>query len=283
MKKSILLVILFFSLFVCSCGTANNAEEPNQSKISKADVVEFLMSDCPGCALVDYVDYSSPESSNQYVLTQNMDDNTYQLSGGRNYKIKHVMNSQNRDNAVDVRMERDLYEILGSGDEHLLLTHNYNIEIENDAHIDLLAPQIESCHRIPFCYYSGMTLRWNSLNNGGKMLLEINTTGLAIGDNLPHGEAVYHECVIDDSGSFVIPDAMFEGIVDRALVDVTLTRANVFKVEENGQLVDWEDVDWDDVLSADDIETLTSQVYMFASISRVNFAMILVRQLPSEN
>ena len=46
-------------------------------------------------------------------------------------------------------------------------------------------------------------------------------------------------------------------------------------------MVDWEDVDWDDVLSADDIETLTSQVYMFASISRANFAMILVRQLPS--
>lgn len=278
MKKVFFFSCLCMVLIMASC-ERGSLEESQSSSIKSSDVQEWLLTESPACAFVDYIDYSSPNSSEPYVMTRNWEDNTFQFDGVHNqYKVKYNLATRESKQSCDVTVQRDVYGLRDEG-ETFLSTSLYNIVLENDAHIDLYAPEITDCNPIPFCYYDGMVVRWNGLNNGGKILIELRTTGMSMGG--VDGTPVYHYCLADDTGEFVVPTEMFDGMVERALVDFRMTRANVFRVELNGTPIDWEDVDWDEVLSDSQIDELTSQIYVFASAAIARFSMVLVRQLPN--
>lgn len=91
---------------------------------------------------------------------------------------------------------------------------NTTIEMYIPKEITITNPSLKiDDNYLPLCYYDGFQLEWNKDDS--------NTNGV---DPETH---VRRTCILDDTGSGVIPADLFEGIPDTAVCHMTVLRGNI--------------------------------------------------------
>ena len=106
---------------------------------------------------------------------------------------------------------------------------NTTIEMYIPKEITITNPSLKiDDNYLPLCYYDGFQLEWNKddSNTNGVIVIVEWIGEMIVGRNFPETH-VRRTCILDDTGSGVIPADLFEGIPDTAVCHMTVLRGNI--------------------------------------------------------
>ena len=125
----------------------------------------------------------------------------------------------------------------------------YTIHPHQSEPIAIIRPYATECNPIPLCYYHDLEVEWNEdVNNNSGVGIIIEWNGIKMLDSSDNAHVVGMDFV-DDLGSVVLNDAIFNNIPDGALVYMWLFRFDVATIEDGNNV----EYSLQDILSDEDL------------------------------
>lgn len=137
------------------------------------------------------------------------------------------------------------------------------------------------CSKIPLCYYDEMEIEWEEdINNHTGIAVVAEWNGLTMNGNCID-TTVVHSAMFDDTGTAVLPNSIFDGMPDEALVNIWLIRGRIVTVSYDDTDLTFEDMRTiiDDDPTAFDV-FITNHPELLMSFQTVSFATGAVAMNP---
>lgn len=231
-------------------------------------------------------DYSFPSNENEIEYQNHWGDNTYIIDGiPYNVCISNSYNLQYSDSSLKViginrRISKKIVAENNEEDasEDILL-NNYIVTLQSVEPIYIYSPYFSNCNTIPYCYYENMQIDWNANIDPDKNLYIITMWNGTYFDEPAVQQTVVHVDVVNDNGSAVLNNNLFDDMPDGALVTLMLVRANFIEVTLDDSEVQIEDVDWSRVYEILIETEQIHQLYTVVSGAMARFTMVLVKNM----
>lgn len=239
-KNLHLIYFLFAAIFFVGC---NNTHEEISVKKEMLNILGIK--DTPYYKLLD----SQTEVIGRYVFTDmhlfmDKDEDSYYI---RNNSFRVYPFSDCAERAINVTDRCDIQNTgletqfhlsrtlsfdddsvgVSAAEAAVELTIPYEITIVNTDPIRFIRPYSTLCDPTPLCYYEDMEIEWNpDPNNANGVVIVIEWLGGTAFDD-PVDESLVNGTIVDDTGTTILSNDLFDGIPDNALVNMYLMRANI--------------------------------------------------------
>ncbi|MCQ2345355.1 MAG: hypothetical protein MJZ82_01125 [Paludibacteraceae bacterium] len=245
MKK---IIIFFFVIIVIGC--QKNSIQNDNNAIQQLPIKYNILIDAPYdskyikalTASKLFGEYTFNDCSQNQADTTirsfvyNFDDNNF-YDNKNNFYI-HLHDSISK-TEIDGKKSYTLiryYTPSSTPSAHLVNynSNSYSIELQSAQPIYLIRPIGGSCQRIPFCYYDNMEIEWNAdINNPNGVLILVEWTGSTLNGVCNTNSTILGIDLVEDIGTTVLDNEIFNDIPDEALVNLWLIRGNIVEFEQN--------------------------------------------------
>lgn len=259
MKRLLTLFLTGIILIAC---TSENEPETNGSKQSRKlslkteqniKYLEWLKGDYETVLSYSFLDEGSMEEAIVGMVSRYTGVNTIQLN--ENISIRYCDTCQvetNKENTI-FHFTREVTDIFQKENRKRLLSPrdvcddvpisslSFDITLRTASPIYFIRPRATRCNSIPLCYYEDMEVEWNpDPENRTGVVVIAEWNGISM-DGSSTGETIAHSVEVDDTGCTTLPNEIFEGMPDEALVNLWLVRANI-EIVESGQTLTLPDI-----------------------------------------
>lgn len=251
MKRLLTLFLTGIILIACTSGNepetngSNQSRKPSLKTNQNIKYLEWLKGDYETVLSYSFLDEGSMEEALMGTVSRYTGVNTIQLN--ENISIRYYDTCQvetNKENTIfhftrevtDIFQKESQKRFLSprdAGAEAVIPSLSFDITLRTASPIDFIRPRAR-CSSIPLCYYEDMEIEWNpDPENQTGVVVIAEWNGISM-DGSSTGETIAHSVEVDDTGSTTLPNEIFEGMPDEALVNLWLVRANI-EIVESGQ------------------------------------------------
>lgn len=259
--------------------------------------VDFYLNQDEKILHYSYIDCSFGASKEPQtgVITRNLDRNTFSLATTNAHTtltIEDTYDIHQEDANTHVNLSRKVQhknDSIGTESGESGAATKVTIVVKTAEPIYFIRPYATECYPIPLCYYSDMEIAWNGdpeNTNGVVVIAEWN--GIS-NESAPVDESHAHARIVDDTGSAVLEDGIFDDMPDGALVHLWLLRANIAQfMSETGEeisiaeflsKVETGEIDIEEVMTDNPEVIMQLQTISIASGAITHLPIFLVREI----
>ncbi|MGM9831598.1 MAG: hypothetical protein ACI3Z5_06230 [Paludibacteraceae bacterium] len=301
MRKEVIIQLICWSsiLLVTSC---HNAEEVRETEIpvsmneKAVSYIDFYLSQNEKILQYSYIDCSFGASKEPQLglITKNFDRNTFSLATTKTHTAITLEDSydiQQEGVNTHVNLLRKVQlrdDSTGTDTSAPSLPTTTTIVVRTAQPIYFIRPYTTECHPIPLCYYSDMEIAWNAdYENTDGVIVIAEWNGIN-NDSDPVDEYRVNAKIVDDMGSAVLEDDIFDFMPDGALVHLWLLRANIvqfmsedveFGIDEFLTKIETGEINLEEILTDNPEIMMQLQTVSVASGAVTHLPIFLVRDI----
>ena len=256
--KAKISIALLLSVFFWACNTntpqsPDKPEEPSQNvQVEKCtSYMQWLLEDNEKIIQYSFCNGNSKDNPVFITVEKNMGDNTITLSDDIGLRFHDSYSVENKDNATVFHLNRKAFALKDTSSvsvkvqEHtrnlapplILGETSFDITLQTATPIYFIRPYSTDCNPIPLCYYDHMEIEWNPDNQNSTGVIAIAEWNGVLLNGFYGDTTVMHSYEMNDTGVGTLPNSIFNGMPDQALVNLWLIRANIITVTHEGHPV----------------------------------------------
>lgn len=297
MKAKTLLLLPLIALVACSSNEPSSQNASSKYNILfkvQSPYLQWYLNDMESFISYSIRTFPSDLNDHQYENVRRTEDNTITLENGLKIRLHDDYVLKDEKDSTHLYLKRtatlqegDIGAPLRMRSEDIIsseISQEYTYQIPIPEPINLYSPEIDYCNLFPLCYYENFILRWNAdMNNNAGVVIISEWNGCML-ECSPQDISIANVDLVADNGETVLNTDLFQGIPDKALVNLYLIRGNLTTITNDGILTLGEALQlppeqFEEILQENPDILLELQPFMLGSGAVSTFSFFLIREL----